>query len=436
MPNNISYDVNDPRFTHLVSFAELYRLEHPSTDSKDSANKFKIEKPVKLGSFKLDKNRDIYDLSTIQPNDYQPKNNRPTKRKSDVPIEGPTGLKKRRLKSKDESTELKEASASTNILKVTLQSDNPNNRPYRTVQNLKSYPLKVNILSKPFNLNLGHEFLISKQNKNIKKGYPAGLGTLLSWQEKMNCAAIHYDFICWRGILQRIMSGFISAKSKFTADLFAVVKSSKNKTIHLYNLPTVQNNDSSKSEFLNQLCYQGRSFERFVSNELPIDEDHPVNENEESVNVYRNNIGGFSVLYGAEMDFDNCLEDGTTESYELKTTSEIWNDSTKLKFLQKSQKWWAQCFLVNVKKLIIGYRHTKTGFCYKFSECETKDLVKLAVSEKLWRWETGVLALQELLIILKTKIVVEDKLYVLKLDYVTSEVDWFQSDLVIDDLNF
>ena len=88
--------------------------------------------------------------------------------------------------------------------------------------------------------------------------------------------------------------------------------------------------------------------------------------------------------------------------------------------------YWAQCYLVGIKKVIIGYRN-KGNWCEKYSIVRTKDLVNLSYASGLWNCKQGIVGLQNFLGEVKKVVLEEGKLYLMKLDYGLGEVSYFDS---------
>ena len=222
------------------------------------------------------------------------------------------------------------------------------------------FPLKS--LETPFDLNTGFDYYIKKKTAH---DLPEGLKNLLLYADENKNLYDNVNIITWRGILTRLASAcYLTDKDR--PEIFGAVR--KSGKLHLFHPSTKEKIEEKLPIFLEKFCYQGRAFEKYVNRDPPTP-NSPVDENLEEVAVFNTKIGKFKVLYGAEMDGDNL---------EIKTTGFVAHDGHKISLLKKSQKWWAQCFLVGVENLLIGYR-TRNGFVYEVSEINTKLLVKSAI---------------------------------------------------------
>lgn len=280
------------------------------------------------------------------------------------------------------------------------------------------YPSKT--LKTAFDLNTGFNFMIKKKTKH---DLPEGLRNLLLFtnkNEKIQQNLQQTDIITWRGILTRLANG-IYMTTRDQPEMIGVVK--KGNKVHIFH-PTVKEKLEEKMPlFLEKFCYQGRAFEKFVNQDPPCYES-PVNENLEEVGVFQSKIGKYQVLYGAEMDGDNL---------EIKSTGFVHHDGQKLTLLKKSQKWWAQCFLVGVENLLIGYR-SKTGIVSEVSEISASLLVKSAVEQ--WSWRRSLSCLEASLNLIVETAEKEEVLYLFKICPKGGSLIFFETEENITDLYF
>ena len=165
--------------------------------------------------------------------------------------------------------------------------------------------------------------------------------------------------------------------------------------------------------------------------------NHPaktvLNGNCEDLNVFENKIADFSVLYVAEMDYASQTNNEKADfgpGLEFKTTIDLHNREMSDRFALRCQKYWAQCYLVGLKKAIIGYRN-KGNWVEKYSVVRTKDFVNLSYRTKQWSWKQGVIGLQNFLRRLKNLVVLENNLYVLRLDYKTGTLSYWDSEFQV-----
>ena len=174
--NSVSYSHSDQNFTFLESFENLYFKQ-------DSSTKPIIGKPQKLGSYQITEN-----------------STKTGRQACDFTYEKFTPIP-RKIRKLDE--------------KVLDFSSNDRTRPPRHFETKKdlNYPFPVQYLKNQINLSQGFQNFIPKIEENLPKGYPTGLKTLLQWKERTELSenqTNEFDFITWRGILQRVISGFIT----------------------------------------------------------------------------------------------------------------------------------------------------------------------------------------------------------------------------------
>ena len=100
-----------------------------------------------------------------------------------------------------------------------------------------------------------------------------------------------------------------------------------------------------------------------IANELSIKTKYEHHTTTDLCFVYRTRLNEHSLVYGAEMDcfesivkLDEPLDSNLFESVELKTCKHIENERHRNSFKRfKTMKWYNQSFLINVKKISVGY---------------------------------------------------------------------------------
>lgn len=111
----------------------------------------------------------------------------------------------------------------------------------------------------------------------------------------------------------------------------------------------------------------------------------PVIESEEFCCVFKANLNGTKLLYGAEMDgiesnikYDLNYKDLNELNFiELKVNLRAINERQKTNFFRyKLRNWWSQCFLANVEKILIGTR-SENGIVNELSELDVKSIPRL-----------------------------------------------------------
>lgn len=109
-----------------------------------------------------------------------------------------------------------------------------------------------------------------------------------------------------------------------------------------------------------------------------------MNENEEFCCMFRTKLEGNSILYGAEMDgivsdcdIDlNAADLNQLQFIELKVKLKEERENQRRNYLRfKLRNWWCQCFLVNIKKIIVGTRNNN-GIVNQLSELDVRSIPK------------------------------------------------------------
>lgn len=109
-----------------------------------------------------------------------------------------------------------------------------------------------------------------------------------------------------------------------------------------------------------------------------------MNENEEFCCMYRCRLEGADIVYGAEMDgiesdvpVDlNTMDLNKLNFIELKVKLKEERPNQHRNYLKfKVRNWWCQCFLVNIKKIVVGTR-SSDGIIEQISEVDVRDIPK------------------------------------------------------------
>ena len=109
------------------------------------------------------------------------------------------------------------------------------------------------------------------------------------------------------------------------------------------------------------------------------------------------------------------------------------HEGQKINLIKKSQKWWAQCFLVGVENLLVGYRE-KNGFVNEISEVTASLLVKSAVG--YWSWRRSLSCLEASLNLIRETVLKEDVLYLFMICPESKCLKFFETEEKITDLYF
>lgn len=118
----------------------------------------------------------------------------------------------------------------------------------------------------------------------------------------------------------------------------------------------------------------------------------PVIESEEFCCIFKANLQGKNLLYGAEMDgiesdvkYDlNHVDLNKLNFIELKVNLRAVHAKQKSNFFRyKLRNWWSQCFLAKIEKILIGTR-CQSGIINELSELEVRTIPRLVrVSTKI-----------------------------------------------------
>lgn len=127
---------------------------------------------------------------------------------------------------------------------------------------------------------------------------------------------------------------------------------------------------------------------------MPTDTDKPVNENEEFCCVFRSRLGNSEIMYGAEMDGIESVENVDFATINMDSLNFI---ELKVKLIEerenqyrnylrfKLRNWWCQSFLVNIKKILVGTRNPN-GIVTQLSTLDVRSIPKQAGVRTIITW--------------------------------------------------
>ena len=112
----------------------------------------------------------------------------------------------------------------------------------------------------------------------------------------------------------------------------------------------------------------GRAFEKVL-----VEERGANGEEHEFACVFKSRLAGIKLVYGAEVD---CT-DGAGKFVELKTSKVFGKNShEEARFVErKIPKFWAQCYLVGIERLLVGFRDDN-GVVRELRWFNTKEMQK------------------------------------------------------------
>lgn len=120
--------------------------------------------------------------------------------------------------------------------------------------------------------------------------------------------------------------------------------------------------------------------------------DIPFNECEDFSCMFRSTLEGQRILYCAEMDGIESDEAHDLSTYDLNKCNFV---ELKLKLRESSENqmsnyrrkkllhWWSQCFLVKIRKIIVGIRDGN-GILNEISHINVEDIPKQAQVSQLF----------------------------------------------------
>ncbi|XP_017133480.1 decapping nuclease DXO homolog [Drosophila elegans] len=283
----------------------------------------------------------------------------------------------------------------------------------------------------PIDLNAGIEDVIRKPTDHATKDLEFVLLYIQRHKEQLlrkrpsqpGSLGLQTDFITLRGILRQIMCMQYEWKR-----VFRIKATLLNGNIYLAKEDTEEQrleNENMTEAQLN-MCSWGFKFEQCVTSAQPRGKpvtNVPVNEAEEFMGMFRGQLAGLKLLYGAEMDcvvsqepvdFKDPAVLNSLKFVELKTTAYNMNHNQMRSFEQyKSANWWSQSFLVNINTIFAGLRDAK-GLVQKIEEIDVRTLAR----SKPWNPSAMAWFLEQFLRQLKQLLVaIDDPFAVVQVDF-------------------
>ncbi|KAG7722781.1 hypothetical protein KL949_000168 [Ogataea haglerorum] len=197
-----------------------------------------------------------------------------------------------------------------------------------------------------------------------------GLLAALEAYERKTGAKTPANIITWRGLMRSLMLLPFDNRDKivlnivvFDGQLF--IQQDFQNAREAAELEKLTQSDLNKRQI-----YSGYKFEKIATLPKPwaecsrkeIEQRNklPVNNIEQYATVVKTSFGKTGLVMGAEVDcvFDYKPEDADPLSHyvELKTTRVLDSPQAVFSFENKLLKFWAQCFLVGIPKIICGFR--------------------------------------------------------------------------------
>jgi len=217
-------------------------------------------------------------------------------------------------------------------------------------------------------------------------------------------ASLSTDFVCFRGLLRDLMC------APYQRDGFIILATRWRKTIYLCAIDTPEKirENENRSESQKKMCSWGHKFEQFMTEGE--DPATGMDECKEYCCVLRSRLESHSLVYAAEVD---GVDPGKyrpphahlTAFVELKTSKEIVTERDRTKLQKfKLQKWWSQCFLVGIPRVVCGFRDDQGTV----TSLRTFLVSEMPQSQNYWSTDVMINFLDALLTWLKGVVVEDD----------------------------
>ncbi|KAK7093405.1 decapping and exoribonuclease protein-like [Littorina saxatilis] len=189
--------------------------------------------------------------------------------------------------------------------------------------------------------------------------------------------SLHTDFVCWRGLLTRLMCTPYENKDDWK---IAVTKFRGTYFLCEFETERKKQREEQMTQQQDEMSYWGWKFEQYVTADKPNgrpDTDRPVNNNEGFCSVVRSRLHSHSLVFGGEVDGVDSSIPGDNKYLELKTSRIMQARRQEQNFRRfKLIKWWAQSFLLGITKIIAGFRDDD-GIVHSLEEYQTQKIPSL-----------------------------------------------------------
>lgn len=166
--------------------------------------------------------------------------------------------------------------------------------------------------------------------------------------------------VTWRGIMTKIM----------TEEPVALLACRYKGVVYLRKNPESELNTNTVPTHPAEIW--GRNFEQKIV--VSTEEGSKLKEHEFN-GIFKTRISGIKIIYGAEID----CSDADGQFVELKTCSihvkPTHKNSNNNFWHSKAPKYWAQCYLVGIERLLVGFRNNY-GILKELQWFQTSDLQK------------------------------------------------------------
>jgi hypothetical protein len=169
----------------------------------------------------------------------------------------------------------------------------------------------------------------------LESPIPDDLTNIKAALSHFKCTQLNNTLITWRGILTRILL----AHTENGKEPIWLVAYRKGSCVYLHE-------ERKEIRKFHPSMHWGKQFEKIISHSTIVGE---------YCEVFSAKLNGINLVYGAEMD---ALWEERGEIVELKTCLDY-----PEAFHRKRAQYWAQCYLVGIEKLIVGFRSRKGRIC-------------------------------------------------------------------------
>ncbi|XP_056019700.1 decapping and exoribonuclease protein-like isoform X2 [Ostrea edulis] len=266
---------------------------------------------------------------------------------------------------------------------------------YNDKSQLKHYVRPRDVDNVRFDLTKGYHNFIQKDENAVEF-----INDILKWiccnrekfllenekkkskEEKEKIRNLHTDFVCWRGLLTKLLctpyenrDGWLIAVSLYQGTYYMCE----------FDTASRKRQKDEMSDRQKEMAYWGWKFEQYVTADkpdgVPRTED-PVNNCEAYCTVVRSRLEKHSLLFSGEVDAVDLQAKESCKYVEFKTTRQLESYRQERNFIKfKLIKWWAQSFLVGIPTIVCGYRDDD-GVVHNLEKMETLKIPHRAKDER------------------------------------------------------
>ncbi|OQR78837.1 protein Dom3Z-like [Tropilaelaps mercedesae] len=287
-----------------------------------------------------------------------------------------------------------------------------------------------------WDLNIAYEHRIPKDHTLSAK-----LDNLLRWicdnVEKFRApcdgnndkpSSLHTDFVSYRGLLTTIMCSVYEQKESW---ILGVTLYRSSRYLCQYSTTEQLYRAKTESEWRKRASAWGYKFEQYMTASKPDGKptpQKPVNEKEEVCSVVRTRLRRqHSLLYGAEIDAIDSqlvvkypkLKHSTRRYVEMKTSKIVGSVRQKRNMARfKMMKWWAQCYLIGIPRVICGLRNDN-GYVKQVKSFRLPELIQ--EGREFWDPHQMINFLDKFLNFVKENVNVDDPKEVMLFEFVPEQ---------------